>query len=112
MSPLDLDRLANRIERLQRTSTHDWMPGDDMEFRKQLPTARVDPRFKLPDPQVLRAASKSLQMKEAIEFTRQDYQTANQRILRMESLVHQNKPTSMKRIMHDAVRGRGPMFRR
>jgi hypothetical protein len=106
MSPLDLERLATRIEVLQRTSTHGWMPGDGMEFTKQLPTARTDPRYKLPDPKDLREASKALQRKETIEFTIRDYQTANQRIMRMEGIIRQNKPTSTRRMIYDRTHGR------
>lgn len=113
MNPMDLNRLAYRIERLQQQSTHDWMPGDDLEFKNQLPNSRVcDPRRKLPDPQVLRSASLKLAAGEASEFTPQQYRDAVQRCLRMENLIHQNKPTSTRRMMYDMRRGRPPGFRR
>jgi len=113
MNSMDLSRLANRIERLQRQRTNDFMPGDDLEFRNQLPDSRVlDPRRKLPDPQVVRAASLKLAAGDASEFTPQQYQNAVQRCLRMENLIHQNKPTSTRRMMYDMRRGRPPGFRR
>jgi len=103
MNPLDREQLAHRIERLQRQSTHDWMPGDSMEFSNQLPNSRVlDPRRKLPTVEHVRSD----------EFTPQEYRDAIQRCLRMESLIGQNRPTSMKRIIHDMSRGWPPGFRR
>ena len=108
MHALDLDRLATRIEVLQRTSTHGWMPGDGMEFTKQLPNPRGDTRRQLPDPVMLREASKALQRKETIEFTLRDYQAANQRIMRMEGIIRRNKPSSTQRMIYDGRRGRPP----
>jgi len=109
ISPLDLERLASRIERLQRTRTHDWMPGDGMEFKRQLPSDRVLHRDQLPAPAFLRATAKGEGEK---EFTVQEYRTAIQRCLRMESLISRNKPTSTARMMYDIKRGRPPGFRR
>ncbi len=103
MNPLDRERLAHRIERLQRQSTHGWMPGDELEFSNQLPNSRVrDPRRKLPTVEQVRSE----------DFTPQQYRNATQRCLRMESLISQNRPTSMRRIIHDMRRGRPPGFRR
>ena len=33
MRPLELNRLAVRIETLMRVNTHGWAPGDELEFR-------------------------------------------------------------------------------
>jgi len=97
MNPRDTEALVLRIGRLQHQSIHGWMTGDGLEFSNQLPNSRVrDPRRKLPTPDVVRADG----------FTPQQYVDANQRCLRMESLISQNRPSSVKRMMHDVTHGR------
>lgn len=99
---LDKRRLAHRIERLMRQSTHGWLPGDELEFSNQLPNSRVrDTRHKLPTPERVLED----------DFSVQEYQRAIQRCLRMEGLVHANRPGSMKRILRDMQRGRPPWRR-
>lgn len=104
MNPLDLNRLAVRIETLMRQSTHNWMPGDDMEFRQGLPEPRDanNPR-RLPSAEKVRAAAQG-----DGEFTVQVYQNAIQVCLRLESLISRNRPTNPRRMMHDMARGRFP----
>ena len=97
------EHLAHRIERLMRQSTHEWVPGDGLEFRCQLPGGRLhDPRRKLPTPEHVRSD----------DFTMREYWDAVQRCLRMEALILRNQPTSMKRVIHDMRRGRFLGFRR
>ncbi len=108
LSPLDLNRLAVRIETLERQNTHDWMPGDDLEFRRGLHDPRVrDPRGRLPSSKTVRAAASG-----EGEVTVEEYRNALQVCLRLESLISQNRPNSPRRMMHDMVRGRVPGFRR
>jgi hypothetical protein len=103
ISPRDKEALALRIERLMRQRTSDWLPGNSMEFRSMLPDSRVtDPRRKLPTPEHVRSD----------EFTWAEYRDTIQKCLRMESLISQNRPGSVKRMMHDMMRGRPPGFRR
>ncbi len=101
--PKDKERLAQRIERLELRRTHDWLPGDGLEFQNQLPSSRVlDPHHKLPTPERVRSEG----------FTVEEYQWAVQRCLRMESLISRNRANSPRRMMHDMIHGRPPGFRR
>lgn len=114
-SPLDLNRLASRIETLERhvqsparTSTHGWMPGDDLEFRRGLHDEYIrDTRGRLPSSQTVRAAANG-----EGEVTVEAYRNAIQVCLRLESLISRNRLTSPQRMMHDMARGRLPGFRR
>ncbi len=104
MTPLSLERLAVRIERLVQTRTHAWDTGDSMEFTRQLPASRVGPRFRLPSPQMLRTQAKVMRSGEKSEFTRLEFRAALQRCLRMESLISRNRLE--KRALRDLQRGR------
>lgn len=108
LNPLDLERLAFRIESLQRQSTHDWCSGDELEFRNQLPEGQKgDTRTRLPHPQKLREAALSLRMTGRQDvLDSRNYMFALQRCLRMESLVHQNRP--LNRMVRNIMRGRFP----
>jgi hypothetical protein len=105
LNPLDLNRLAVRIENLTQQSTRDWMRGDDLEFRQGLPDSRDarNPR-RLPSVPTVRAAARG-----EGEITEQAYQDAIQVCLRLESLISRNRPNSTRRIMYDMVRGRFPL---
>lgn len=110
LNPLDLDRLAYRIEGLERRSTHDWMPGDEMEFRRGLADPRVrDTRGRLPSAQFVREQAA---LGAESTFSQKQYLDAIQVCLRLESLISRNRPTSIKRQMYDMSRGRMPGFRR
>lgn len=104
ISPLDLQRLALRIERLQQTRTHDWTPGDDLEFKNLLPGGRD--RRALPDPKTLREmASKG---ESPLMGTWQLWITMASR---MESLIHRNDPRNPQKIIRDIQRGKLPWMR-
>lgn len=98
--PINIERLANRIERLQQVSTHGWHPGDELEFRNQLPQSRLEARYKLPDPATLRDPEKQKGV------TLQDYLNWTQRALRMETLIRNNDPRNPRRIIRDVIQGR------
>lgn len=98
IAPLDIERLAGRIERLIRTSTAGWHSGDELEFRNLLPTGHD--RRKVPEPKWLR--------EHTAEVTVQQYQFWNQMMLRMEGLVRDNDPRNPKRMMRDMARGKLP----
>lgn len=105
LNPLDLNRLAVRIETLTRTQTHGWMPGDDLEFKRGLPNPQVL-REVLPPVETVREAAKG-----AAEFSPQEYHNAIQVCLRLENLISRNRPTNPRRMMHDMARGRVPFQR-
>lgn len=102
VNPLDIKRIIFRIESLQRTSTHDWMGGDDLEFRNSLPGGR-DPRA-LPEP-------KWLGDQAPVDIPQAKWQTWIQTCLRLESLVSRNRPGNPRRMMHDIARGKIPLHR-
>lgn len=102
--PLELQRLAVRIERLQRTHTSGWHSGDDLEFKNLLPGGR-DQRA-LPDPKVLRNMAD-----DGTSPYGSDWQLWITMTLRMEGMTHQNNPRNPKRMMHDMVRGKFPGMR-
>jgi hypothetical protein len=95
-SPLDLDRLALRIERLQRMSTSDWSPGDELELRQALSERN---RNRLPSPESLLAHP---------DVSEGDYRIWTQILLRLEGLVHANDPRNPRRIIRDIMRGKIP----
>jgi len=100
LSSLDLQRMAFRIENLQRVNTHGW-GGDELEFRNNLPGGHD--RRALPDPRKLRELADKKESPSQAE-----YQAWNQTILRLESLAHDNDPRNPKRMMRDMARGRLP----
>lgn len=95
VNPLDVQRMAVRIERLMHTSTHGW-DGDELEFRNLLPTGR-DPRH-LPDPKELRTMTP----------TENQYRFWNGIILRMEGMIQDNDPRNPRKMMRDMARGKMP----
>ena len=107
-SPLDLRRLATRIEELQRVRTHGWHPADEMRFKSRLPAGRD--RLRLPDPVELRARADEIargdrsRMAEIARSWRAWMQTA----LDMEGLVHDNDPRNPGRLVRDLQRGKFP----
>ena len=109
ISPLDLDRLAVRVETLERTRTHGWAPGDDLEFENGLHTGRDRRERKLPDPEYLRVLSQQLQTGHDLppdfhQMWRYWIQTA----MRLEGLKSQNDPRNPLRMMRDMARGKLP----
>lgn len=115
MNPLDLERLAYRIENLQRQSVHGWRNGDDLEFRNHLPNGRA--QNKLPDPQALRTLAGSLRDTDNIDVAIAKMDAIkNWRIwmsvcMRLESMIVDNNPRNPKRMMQDMIRGKFPGMR-
>lgn len=118
MNPLDLERLALRIETLQRVSTHGWMSGDDLDFKRHLPTATTWNH--LPDPVRLRAIAQALRIGGAetqshphvleVMEVKARWRDWISTALRMESLVRRNDPRNPRRVLHDMARGKLPRF--
>jgi len=110
ISPLDLERLAVRIETLQRTRTHGWNPADELEFRQGLPGGFA--RNKLPDPKWLRDLAKAIKMKAAdeddIDKARKGWRMWVPKAMNLEGKILDNDPRNPKRMMRDMVRGRFP----
>jgi len=102
ISPLDLQRLAVRIERLQRMSRHRWHPADDLEFANLLPGGRD--RRAVPDPAELRRMADAREIPPPAKF-----RLWNQMTLHLEGLAHQNDPRNPRRIIRDMSRGRFPI---
>ena len=105
IGPLDLERLANRIERLERTRTHGWHAGDELEFRNGLPKGFG--RDKLPDPKHLRGLAKNYDQDTSKSIAR-DWQRWLQKAMRLEGLIRDNDPRNPKRMMRDMARGKMP----
>lgn len=100
-SPLDLQRLAVRIERLKHTDYRSWRGGDDLEFKNLLPGGYD--RRALPDPKTLRAmADKGESPPES------DWRLWVTMALRMEGMITQNDPRNPRNMMRDMMEGRGP----
>ena len=105
--PLDLERLAVRIETLQRASTQGWLPADDLEFRSFLPGGRG--RRVLPSPQWLRDLAKQFPFPDDERaLVNGEWRNWIAWALRAEGLVHDNRPNNPKRIMRDMARGKFP----
>ena len=102
VSPLDLRRLAVRIESLQRTTIDGWRAGDEMDFRKWLPGGRG--HLPLPDPAKLREMDPAA-------VVMGDWQVWLRRALHLEGLVRDNQPGSPRRLLDDIQRGKFPRRR-
>ena len=104
ISPLDIRRLAVRIETLGRHSIHDyWNPGDELEFKRYL--------RKLPTPEVLREMADTPLSGDVTRTLNQKWQTWITWTLRAEGLVRDNDPRNPKRMMRDMMRGKYPFMR-
>ena len=114
IDPLELERLAVRVERLLHTQTHGWDPGDEMQFKRSLPHQGVQTMVfrpdQLPSPEYLRQAARSIRMQGASQSGPSvgDYRRWIQIALRMEGLVQDNDPHNPKRMMRDMLRGKPP----
>ena len=110
MNPDDILRLANRIERLERTSTSGWHPADELDLKNAL-SGRG--HRKLPSPKMLREmAAEMRETKTTPEGLQRDYQTWIRLTMDMESLIHRNRPGSPQRLLRDMQRGKFPGFLR
>ena len=105
ISPLDLKRLAVRIEGLQHTRTHGWHPADELEFKNLLPTGRD--RRKLPNPEELNRMADARE-----QPAMQDCTLWVQTALRLDAIKQQNDPrNNPRRMIRDIFRGRHPFQR-
>ena len=101
---LDIQRLAVRIETLQRISTHGWNPADEIHFKNLLPTGRLT--SKLPDPKMLRELADS-----GHGPRWPDWQGWVTDVRRCEDFQRDNDPRNPKRMMRDMARGKFPGIR-
>jgi len=104
MTPLDLQRLAVRIEGLLHQHTHGWDGADEMDFSARLRNPR-NPRA-LPSPESLREMADGkrempteMQLRSWYVWTRD-----------LEDMVRDNRPGSQKRLIRDWSRGRVPTY--
>lgn len=113
-TPRDIEHLILRIEALQRKRTADFDGGDELEFRRSLPTsdpaARLQPG-RLPNPVYLRLMADRLRRKDDVtEEERRDLNAACRQgvtvAMRLESLVHKNDPRNPQRLVRDMMRGK------
>ena len=108
--PLDLQRLAVRIETLQRTRTHGWDSGDELEFKKLLPGSRG--RQVLPDPDSLRTLANEYPTESKDQrWIGQNWRNWISWTQRAEGLIQDNDPRNPKRMMRDMARGKFPRVR-
>jgi hypothetical protein len=105
ISPLDIKRLAVRIETLQRQRTSGWQGGDELELRNSLPGGRA--RNALPDPAELRDMADRGDPEDLKTAARQ-WRTWISTAQRLEGLVRDNDPRNPKRMMRDMMRGKMP----
>ena len=100
IAPLEMERLAVRIETLTRVSTAAW-GADSLEFRSLLPSGRD--RRKLPDPTTLRDMARDRQSP-----SQADWQLWTTIAVRLEGMVRDNDPRNPRRIVRDIMTGRRP----
>ena len=107
--PLDLRRLAVRIERLQRTNSYGW-GGDELTFRNHMPGGRA--HNALPEPQMLRDLADNYKDNDSdeMQLAKRQWRTWTQIALQMESLVSRNDPRNPRNIMRNMARGKYPLF--
>lgn len=102
MIPLDLNRLAVRIEAIVNLNTFDWTPGDAFEMQRRLPDATdAEGRFRLPEPARLRSMAK-----QEMPFpSYPDWQRWLRVVSDLENYAHRNRKNSPHRMLRDAMRG-------
>ena len=105
-SPLDLQRLAVRVETMERASTHGWRPADEMEFNGMLPTPLMRSTEQFHGRRLSLVSAGRLRNGEHV--TVREYQDCLSLLQRMEGLIRDNDRFSPKRIMWDMARGRIP----
>ena len=106
MSPLDLQRLALRVETLRQKATHGWHPADSLELRNLL--TGHGHQF-LPDPQRLREiAGQQERADDDEKWLRQHWRSWLSWTMRAEGLARDNDPSNPKRVIRDMLRGRPP----
>jgi hypothetical protein len=110
VSPLELQRMAVRIERLQRTRTHGWNNADLMDFRNLMPGGRG--RQVLPDPVRLRELAGSFPLSdEDKKWLNRNWRLWLAWAQRAEGHIRDNDPRNPKRMIRDMQRGKFPGMR-
>lgn len=110
LNPLDLNRLALRIEGLVQTSTYGWSPGDEWDMRRLLPDPRdQEGRLRLPHPDRLRAAAKGTGEESSVTVSLPDYHKWLRWCMDLEHHKTRNHPSHPHRVMRDMARGRFPL---
>ena len=111
--PLDLERMAVRIETLQRVRPHDWLPGDEMSFKQLLPGSRG--RQVLPEPERLREVAKMMRGDSPVDEETKTWLNQGWRLWltwaqRAEGYIRNNDPRKFnpRRMMRDMQRGKWP----
>ena len=119
IDPLDLERLAVRIERLAQTHTHGW-GGDELEFRRGLGSNARGARtmeyrpYELPNAQWLREVAQKIRSGVpdgdgyTLSAVQKAYRNGLQVCLRLEGLVQSNDPRNPRNMMRDMARGKFP----
>lgn len=113
MDPLSFERMAVRIEALQRADTHAW-DGSEMWFRSHLPGGTA--RTTLPDPKYLRDLAQELRTKgadplpENLANARQHFDSWVRLSLDMEGKVRDNDPRNPNKMIRDMAHGKPPRF--
>ena len=109
--PLDLQRLAVRIERLQAhvPRTYRW-GADGMDFRNHMPGGRIPNA--LPEPEFLRDLADNYKDKDSdeMQLAKRKWRIWIQVALRMEGLIPRNDPNNPRNIMRQMARGKYPLF--
>jgi hypothetical protein len=107
VAPLELQRLAVRIERLLQVRTHGWQGGDDILFKNMLPGGRG--RQTLPDPKRLRELAENYPLEdEDTKWLRQNWRNWLAWMMRAEGYIRDNDPRNPKRMIRDMARGKFP----
>jgi len=108
VSPLDINRLAVRIESLMRTSTYGWSPGDEWDMRRLLSDPRdQEGRSRLPHPDRLRDAAKGTGEGSTVSLP--DYHRWVRWCMDLEHHKTRNHPSHPHRVMRDMARGKFPL---
>lgn len=108
LNPLDLNRLAFRIENLVQTSTYGWSPADEWDMRRLLPDPRdQEGRLRLPHPDLLRTAARAAGEEKGVAL--HDYHRWVRWCMDLEHHKTRNLPNHPHRIMRDMARGRFPL---
>ena len=108
VTPLDLERLAVRVETLSQVHTHGWHPADDLDFHRRMPGGR-DPRA-LPTSADLREKAASLRALKELPDLYEMYRVWILTAMTLEDLQRDNDPRNPKRVMRDMATGRARGF--
>jgi len=112
INPLDLERLAVRIETLQRQRQSGWSNPSILDFRQHMPGGRGRPEQVLPDPAELRQMSRDIQTKTQdpadMKRVKRLWNFWTTLAMRLEGVVRDEDPRNPKKIVRDMARGKFP----